>query len=250
MKIAVIGATGMIGRQLVGVLEAGGHDVVAVSRSAGVDVVTGEGLAAALTDVEAVIDVSNAGTIDQTAATEFFTTAARNLQEAGAAAGVRRIVVLSILNVDRFTAGYMVAKAAHEQAALAGSVPVTVLRASQFHEFADQTLGWGRQGDVSHVPQTRTQPIAARTVAEELAALATGSATDGPSIREIAGPQEEQLVDMAARLAARRGEPSRVEGAEDPSDPDRDLVEAGAFLAGPDTKLAGPTFQEWLETSA
>ncbi|HEX2316258.1 MAG TPA: NAD(P)H-binding protein [Thermomonospora sp.] len=250
MRIAVAGASGMVGRPLVSVLEATGHQVVGISRSAGVDVVTGDGLADALAGVECVIDVTNAGTTDQAKATEFFTATARNLQEAGDKAGVRRLVVLSILGVDRFSAGYMVAKAAQERVVLAGPVPAIVLRAAQFHEFAGQTLAWGRQGEVSHVPVMRIQPVAAEAVARALADLATGPEPDGTPIREIAGPREEQLADMATRLAARRGDPVRVQGVEDPSDPDRDLVRAGVLLAGPDTVLAGPTFQEWLDATS
>src|SRR5213595_2030278 len=98
-KIAVAGATGRVGRHVVDVLEAQGHDVVAMSRSTGVDVVTGDGLAEALAGVEAATGPSP----EQEAATEFFTAAARNLQEAGEQAGVRRIVVVSIIACDRFS---------------------------------------------------------------------------------------------------------------------------------------------------
>src|SRR2546421_1659358 len=133
-RIAVAGATGRVGRHVVDVLEAGGHDVVAMSRSGGVDVVTGDGLADALTGVESVIDVATGPSPDQEAATAFFTAAARNLQELGERAGVRRIVVASIIGADRFTAGYGAAKVAHEQAMLAGPISVRILRAAQFHE--------------------------------------------------------------------------------------------------------------------
>src|SRR6266498_3647967 len=119
-KIAVAGATGRVGRHVVDVLKAGGHDVVAMSRSSGVDVVTGDGLAQALAGVECIIDVATGPSPDQAAATEFFTAAARNLQEAGLRAGVRQMVVVSIIGADRFTAGYSAAKVAHERAMLAG----------------------------------------------------------------------------------------------------------------------------------
>src|SRR5919108_225738 len=119
-KIAVAGATGRVGRHVVDVLKAGGHDVVAMSRSGGVDVVTGDGLAKALEGVECVIDAASGPSPDQKAATDFFTAAARNLQQAGERAGVRRIVVVSIIGTDRFTAGYGAAKMAHERATLEG----------------------------------------------------------------------------------------------------------------------------------
>lgn len=253
-KIAVAGATGRVGRHVVDVLKAGGHDVVAMSRSGGVDVVTGNGLAKALADVECVIDVASGPSPDQEAATKFFTAAARNLQEAGERAGVRRMVVVSIIGIDRFTAGYMAAKVAHERAMLSGPIPARVLRAAQFHEFVAQLIEWGRHGEVGYVPKMRTQLVAARTVAQALADLATGpesAPAPGSSmapILEIAGPREENLVDMAILLAARRGDPVRIEGVSDPADPDRDLYEADALLPGPDATLAGPTFVEWLDS--
>ncbi len=255
-KIAVAGATGRVGRHVVDVLEAEGHDVVAMSRSSGVDVVTGDGLAEALDGVECVIDVATGPSPDQQAATEFFTTAARNLHQAGERAGVRRMVVVSIIGIDRFTAGYSAAKVAHEQAHLSGPIPVRILRAAQFHEFVAQIVDWGRRGEVSYVPKMRAQLVAARTVAQALADLATGPesasapGSAGAPILEIAGPREENLVDMAILLAARRGDPVNIEGVSDPADPDRDLYERGALLPGPDATLAGPTFEEWLDSTS
>jgi uncharacterized protein YbjT (DUF2867 family) len=252
MKIAVAGATGRVGRHVVDVLGAWGHDVVAMSRSGGVDVVTGEGLAEALAGVECVIDVATGASPDQVAATEFFTATARNLHEVGERAGVRRLVVVSIIGCDRFTAGYGAAKIAHERAMLSGPIPVRILRAAQFHEFVAQLVEWGRQGEVSYVQKMRTQLVAARTVAQALAGLATGPesaptpGSSGAPILEIAGPREEGLVDMARLFAARRGDPVRIEGVSDPADPDRHLYETGALLPGPDARLAGPTFEEWL----
>jgi nucleoside-diphosphate-sugar epimerase len=117
-KIAVAGATGRVGRQVADVLEAEGHDVVPMSRSGGVDVITGDGLADALTGVDTIIDVATGPSSEQEPATEFFTTAARNLQEAGERAGVPHMGVVSIIGTDRFSAGYNAAKVAHEQAAI------------------------------------------------------------------------------------------------------------------------------------
>ena len=102
-KIAVAGATGRVGRHVTDVLTAEGHDVVAMSRSGGVDVVTGDGLAQALAGVDCIIDVATWPSPEQQAATEFFTAATRNLHAFGEQAGVRRIVVVSIIGCDRFT---------------------------------------------------------------------------------------------------------------------------------------------------
>ena len=244
-KIAVAGATGRVGGHVVDVLRESGHEVAPISRSTGVDVITGEGLAEALSGVECVIDAATGPSPDQEEATRFFETAARNLQEAGERAGVKRIVVVSIIGTDRFTAGYGAAKIAHERASLAGPIPARIVRAAQFHEFIAQLVDWGREGEVSRVPEMRTQLVAARTVAEALAAVTT----DGASISEIAGPREESLVEAARLLVARRGDPVRIEGVINPDDPDHELNVNGGLLPGPDATLAGPTFEEWLATS-
>jgi uncharacterized protein YbjT (DUF2867 family) len=253
-RIAVAGATGRVGRHVVDLLEADGHEVVPMSRSTGVDVISGDGLAEALVGVDTIVDVATGPSPDQQTATEFFTTAARNLHAEGERAGVRQIVVVSIIGIDRLSAGYNAAKVAHEQAMLAGPVPVRILRAAQFHEFVEQLMGWGTQGEVSYVPKMRTQLVAARTVAEALAELATTEPEPAPGtfeapIPEIAGPREESLVDAAALLAARHGNQVRVEGVSDPADPDSEGYEAGALLPGPHATLAGPSFEEWLDSA-
>jgi uncharacterized protein YbjT (DUF2867 family) len=250
-KIAVAGATGRVGRHVVDVLTARGHEVVPISRSHGVDVITGAGLAAALAGVECVVDAATGPSPDEEAATTFFTTAARNLHEAGHRAGVRRMVLVSIIGCDRFTAGYNVAKLAHEQAMLTGPIPVAILRAAQFHEFVGQLVEWGTQGDVSYVPQMRTQLVAARTVAEALADLATAPASAflPGAVSEIAGPRVESLAEMAMLLASRHGIPVKVEVVSDPDDPDRELFVGDGLLPGPGAALAGPTFDEWLDTA-
>jgi hypothetical protein len=151
MKVAVVGRTGLAGGHVVEILRARGVETVVASRSSAVDVTTGAGLDEALTGVQRVIDTTNAGTTDGDAASAFFTTAAEHLQRAAERAGVERIVVLSIIGVDRLSSGYFAAKFQHERAARSGAVPVVVLRAAQFHEFAGQVLLWGRDGDVSRV---------------------------------------------------------------------------------------------------
>ncbi len=251
-KIAVAGATGRVGRHVVDVLEEQGREVVAISRSTGIDVVTGDGLADALNGVECLVDATTGASPEQEAATDFFTAATRNLQQLGARAGVRRIVVVSIIGTDRFTAGYYAAKQAHERAMLAGAIPATIVRAAQFHEFVSQLMDWGRQDGAVYLPKMRTQLVAARTVAETLADIATGRGPaaarrpNGAPILEIAGPREENLVEAARLLAAHRGEQVRIEGVSNPNDPDGALYESGALLPGPDAILAGPTFEQWL----
>jgi dTDP-4-dehydrorhamnose reductase len=234
-----------VGRHVVDVLEERGHDAVPMSRSSGVDVVTGERLAETLAGAESVIDAATGASPEREAATAFFLAAARNLHEAGERAGVRLIVVVSIIGADRFSGGYGAAKVAHEQAMLAGPIPARVVRAAQFHELVAQIVDWGRQGDVTYVPRMRTQLVAARTVAEALVDVALDPEA---SIREIAGPREESLVETAKLLVAKRGDPLRIEAVSDSTD--CELYEGGALLPGPDATLAGPTFREWLAETA
>ena len=183
-KIAVTGATGRVGSHLVELLEGSGHEVVPISRSNGVDVITGEGLEEALAGVDTVVDTATGPSPDRDAATRFFVTAARNLEEAGERAGVRRIVGVSIIGCDRFTGGsyggYYAAKVTQERALLDGPIPAQILRAAQFHEFVGQLLDWGTRGDVAYVPAMRTQLVAARNVAEALADMATGPMPPSP----------------------------------------------------------------------
>jgi uncharacterized protein YbjT (DUF2867 family) len=251
MRIAVAGATGTIGRHVVEYLGGWGHEVVQISRSGGVDVVTGSGLDAALSGVECIVDAASSHTPEQRAATAFFTAGARNLQQAGARAGARRLVVVSIIGVDAFRAGYMAAKVAHERAAREGPLPVAVVRAAQFHELVGRMVEWGRGDDVSRVPRMRAQLVAARAAGEVLARIAAG---EGPAARaaeerfvEVAGPRPEDFVEAARRLVARRGDPVRIEGMADPADPDRAAYDSGAQLPGPGAILAGPTFDAWLD---
>src|SRR2546423_14986518 len=123
-KIAVVGATGRLGTHVVDLLRDAGHEVVPMSRSHGVDVTTGDGLADALHGVDIVIDASSNPTPDQKEATDFFTKSARNLHTAGQEAGVERLVAVSIIGVDHFDTGYNAAKLVQERELSEGPLPV------------------------------------------------------------------------------------------------------------------------------
>src|SRR3954462_3864386 len=204
-KIAVTGATGRLGSHLVEILEQRGHDVVAIARSKGVDVVSGEGLDAALAGVETVIDAATGPSPDQEEATAFFTASARNVQRAGAAAGAKRIVLVSIIGIDKFQGGYNAAKVAQEQTLLEGPLPVRIVRAAQFHEFVAPRVGWTIQDGVASVPEMRTQLVAARVVAEALADAAEEPEIQNGRITEVAGPREERPADATAAPFASSG---------------------------------------------
>jgi len=245
-KIALTGATGRVGSPLVEILEQRGHDVVPISRSTGVDVVSGEGLEEALAGAETIIDTATGPSPDQQAATEFFTASAGNIQRAAAAAGAKRIVVVSIIGIDKFEGGYNAAKLAQEQTLLEGRLPVRTVRAAQFHEFVDELVGWMIQDGVAYLPEMRTQLVAARVVAEALADAAEEPEIENGRITEVAGPQEERLADVAARLFASRGESTEIRESRQSGDPDATAYAEGGALPNPGARLAGPTFEEWL----
>lgn len=245
MRIAVIGASGRIGGAVAEVLRGRGHEVVGLTRAARVDAYSGAGLGDALAGVAVVVDASNAPSTETAVVTDFFRTVARNVQREAASAGVRRIAVVSIVGIDGLTAGHYAGKLAHEGAYREGPVPVRIVRATQFHEFAEMILEWTTRGDTADVPAMPTRLVEARAVAEKLADIAVADA--GPDLVEIAGPEEQNLADAAAKLAARRGNPAHVRGVEDTADPNWPLVAAGVLRGGTTAIVAGPTFDEWLD---
>lgn len=162
MRIAIAGATGLVGSSLVRAAEAAGHQVVPLAKETGFDILRPDGLVEALEGADAVVDVMQSPTLDEAEATAFFTEASRNLGTAAAQAGVGRSVVPSIIGVDRIAAtdeeagtgfdGYYRAKYAQEQATAAHAPSPHVVRSTQFHDIARQAIGWGRDGDRTVVP--------------------------------------------------------------------------------------------------
>lgn len=243
MRIAVAGGTGTVGRHTVEAVRAAGHDAVVLSRSQGVDLVTGKGLDYALAGADAVIDVASIETLNASAAIEFFTAATGNLVEAAANAGVGHVVLLSIVGIDRIPYDYYAGKIAQEKIVEASRVPWTILRATQFHEFAGQMFERAKLGPVHVAPNARTQPVAASEVSERLAALA--AADPQGRVRDLAGPREEQLSDMVRAFARRTGFRGWIPRINVPG-PQMAGMRAGHALPGPDADLGRQSFTEWL----
>lgn len=234
----------MVGRHIVEACRQAGHDVKTLSRRTGVDLTTGAGLDSALEGTEVIVDASNSRSQSKAKSTAFFTTATGNLQRSGQAAGVRRLLTISIVNIDRFRGtGYYQAKLAQEAAALAGPIPASILRATQFHEFPIQIMNQFRLGKLALVPRMRVQTVAARAVGETAAEL-IARPPDGTRV-EVAGPDVRDLVDLARAAASRLGHGTRVFGVPVPGRLGRD-IRAGALLASGDVRIVGPTFEDWL----
>ncbi|GFG51739.1 LysR family transcriptional regulator [Mycolicibacterium agri] len=209
MKIAVIGASGLIGSKLVELLKADGHEVVAASRNTGVDVLTGQGLADALAGADVLIDVLNSPSFEDDPVMDFFTTAASHLVEEAKKAGVGHYVALSIVGVDGLPeSGYMRAKFAQEKIITESGLPCTIVRATQFSEFTDQITDSLTVGDEVRVPDALIQPIAADRVAEEVARAALADPLN--DYVNIGGPEKISFEQMARESLARRGDDKSV----------------------------------------
>jgi uncharacterized protein YbjT (DUF2867 family) len=244
MRIAVAGGTGVVGRYVVEAIASAGHEAVVLSRSRGVDLRRDDGVADALSGVDVIIDAANSPSLSRKKATAFFRDVTARLQAVGSAQGVARLVTLSIVGIDRVPRfGYYQAKLAQEEAAKAGPLPVTIVRATQFHEFPAQILGRAHVGPLGAMPNMRVQPIAARSVGQYLAQLAI----DPPAAQmvEVAGPQAENLIAMARQIVRTRHQrlwimPLVLPGAAGKA------LRGGAILATSATTLVGPSFTEWL----
>jgi uncharacterized protein YbjT (DUF2867 family) len=246
MRVAVAGGTGLAGRHVAAALTARGHEPVLVARSRGVDLGTGDGLDAALAGVDTVVDASNITTTSGKAAVAFFDRAGRNLVAAGRRAGVRHHVVLSIVGIDRVGWGYYQGKLRQEELVKDGAAAWTVMRATQFHEFADQVLAMV-PGPLALVPRMRAQPVAVREVAEALAELAAGPPRGVAP--ELAGPRVESVPDMARRLLRARGSRRPVLALPLPGAAGKGMA-GGALLPAADGPRGLQTFDEWVAETA
>jgi uncharacterized protein YbjT (DUF2867 family) len=245
MRIAVAGGTGLVGTHVVDAARERDHEVVVLTRGTGVDFVTGEGVDGALDGVDAVIETLNVGTLDSGAAATFFRAACTNLLGAADAAGVGNVVSLSIVGIDRNPHGYYAGKVAQEEVYTSSDAPWTILRATQFHEFAMQMFTRAKAGPIHLAPRARTQPIAAREVAAHLVELAERPAQGRAA--DLAGPREEQLADMTRRYARAIGYRGPVFAVNVPGDQMKGMRE-GLNLPGEGAVLGTQTFDQWLET--
>jgi uncharacterized protein YbjT (DUF2867 family) len=240
VRIAIAGATGLIGSRLTQLARQEGHDVVELARENGFDLLQSNGIEEALRDVEALVDVTQSPALDEPAATAFFETVAHNLGTAAAAAGVRRTVVLSIVGADKSPDyGYYVAKVAQENTHRSTSPGTVVLRATQFHEFAGQMLAWNTAGGTASIIDVPTQPVAVAEIVRLLLDLATGAHTGDT---ELAGPQQEQLVEQARELVRRSGSGVEVIAVDGPPS-----MAGGSMLPDANALVRGPDWRTWLD---
>ena len=247
MKIVVIGGTGLIGTKVVNNLRHRGKEVVAASPSAGVNIFTGEGLAAALTGAQVVVDVANAPSWEDKAVMEFFQTAGRNLAAAETAAGVQHHVALSIVGADRLPAnGYLRAKVAQENLIKASGIPFTIVRSTQFFEFAKGMVQSATEGQTVRLSPALFQPIAADDVAAALTGFALAKPLNGTI--EIAGPAPIRMDEFARRFLSATRDPREVTADAHAQYFGTELNDQ-SLSPGKNARLAPTRFEEWLSRS-
>jgi uncharacterized protein YbjT (DUF2867 family) len=244
MKIVVIGGTGLIGTKLVKNLRERSHDVVAASPKSGVNAFTGEGLTEALKNTQVVVDLANAPVWEDQAVLEFFQTAGRNLLAAEEAAGVRHHIALTIVGADRLPgSGYLRAKVAQENLIKAARIPFTIIRSTQFFEFAKGIIQSATEGETVRLSPALFQPIAADDVAAAVTEVALAEPSNGTI--EIAGPEPIGMDEFARRFLSSTRDPRKVTtdahaqyfGAE---------LNDQSLVPGGDARLGPTHFADWL----
>jgi uncharacterized protein YbjT (DUF2867 family) len=188
MKIVLIGGTGLIGSQVVKKL-VDQHNVVAASPKTGVNTLTNEGLADALRQADVVMDVSNSPSFADEDVMNFFRTSTVNLVAASRKAGVRHLIILSVVGTDQLQeSGYFRAKQVQEDLIKASGIPYTIVRATQFFEFAGGIKYMSTVDGKLRLSSANAQPIASSEVADFLAEKAIEQPTN--STLEIGGPEK------------------------------------------------------------
>jgi uncharacterized protein YbjT (DUF2867 family) len=245
MKIVVIGGTGLIGAKVVKNLCDKGHEVVIASPSKGINSVTGEGLPAALVGAQVVVDVANAPAWEDKAVLAFFETSGRNLLAAEATARVGHHVALSVVGTDRLLAGgYFRAKMAQENLIKASPIPYTIVRATQFFEFAGGIAQSATEGQTVRLPPVLMQPIASDDVAAVMAEVALARPLNGTV--ELAGPEPIRQDDLVRQFLSATKDARKV--VTDPKALYFGIPVNDQSLTPGDHPRLGPTrFADWLK---
>ncbi|OBF13675.1 SDR family oxidoreductase [Mycobacterium sp. ACS4331] len=249
MRIVVIGGTGRIGSKVVHQLNEHGHDAVAAAPSTGVDTVTGEGLDAVLVGAQTVVDVTNSPSFEEAAAQEFFNASTANLLAAEASAGVLHHVALSVVGTEQLAreSGYFKAKLAQETLIAHGSVPYTIVRATQFFEFLGTIADSATVAGQVRLPGVLIQPMATTDVAEAVAIAAVNEPVNG--ITEVAGPEQFRLPDLIRTALTARGDSREVV-----TDPQARYwgvaIDERTLVPGDGASLFDIRFEDWILEAA
>lgn len=248
MKIVIIGGSGLVGTKVGKKLTEAGHEAVAASPKSGVNTLTGEGLAAVLKDAQVVVDVSNSPSFADDAVMEFFKTSTGNILAYEAAARVGHHVALSIVGCDRSADnGYFRAKVAQEKLIKESSVPYTIVRSTQFFEFAGGIADEATKGTQVRIAPVLFQPIAADDVASAVARAALASPLNATV--EIAGPEAFRFDEFIRQNLRASNDPREVV-ADQHARYFGSGVSERSLVPDKDARLGETRFADWLKQSA
>jgi uncharacterized protein YbjT (DUF2867 family) len=243
MKIAIAGGTGTLGRQVADELRARGHDVRVLSRNAPehrADLTTGAGLDGALDGCEVVVNASNNSS--RTAAATLVG-GTRRLLAAGREAGVAHHVCVSVVGCELVPMGYFRVKAEQEDVVAHGTLPWTIVRATQFHEYVAAMLAAGARWRALAVPRALVQPVAAAEVARTVADAAEQAPRHGRV--SLAGPDVVSARELAWRWRRATGKRALLVQVPLPGGLGRALRDGALTDGHPDVR-GSVTFAAWL----
>jgi uncharacterized protein YbjT (DUF2867 family) len=259
VNVLVTGGAGTLGRVVVGAANAVGHRAVTMSRKPAPDasaalrwatanIVSGDGLAAAVADMDVIIHAASDPRGDPAADEE----GTRRLAEAAKAARVGHLVFVSIVGIDKIPLPYYERKLAAERVLTASGQPYSILRATQFHSFIDFLF----RKSAAYMPLVMPLPAGYQVQSvglEDVATRLLRAIDEGPKglLPDFGGPQR-----MTAREAARIWQEAR--GVRKPilSFPSFNAV-SRAFRTGyntlpadtPPENRGGLSWGEWLARS-
>ena len=248
MNVVVTGGSGALGREVVSRLRGQQIRTVAASRRTGFDLATGEGVRPVLADAEVVVHAATS-TRFRKVDLDGTRRIVRILQERPQPP---HLIYTSIVGVDRNPFPYYRAKYACELVLERSGLPVTVIRATQFHIRVRSNAQFGARVPVVLVPKGLAfQSCDHRWVADEVVPLVLAAAPRGyRRVSDLGGPERttfEETVELA-RQAAGKGR-ARVVTVPAIGEVMRAFA-AGANLPGPDAKIGGPGYRDWLRLEA
>jgi uncharacterized protein YbjT (DUF2867 family) len=175
-----------------------------------VDVLTGAGLAGALDGADVLVDVTNSPNLDGGPAQAFFAKSTANLVEVAKRARVGHYVALSIVGADALPdSGYLVAKVNQERIIRESGIPYSIVRATQFADFAEAIVDSFTAGNDVRVPDALIQLIGSDQVAAAVAAAAA-AAVPINGFRNVGGPMKVTFEQMVRETLAQKGDTTKT----------------------------------------